>query len=404
MKAIKNKIRNPFLILLISFIGISVVSGVFLLTHLHTPSVTNEAVVEAMVETEMIQTNLAPTTIPSETTAPAPNQTDTQQTPQTQITAIDPANYIENELSQDNFKTAISQLSGAIPVTIDGQETRIETRYSYAMFTNQPNAKAKEFLLQTLRQWVPENQITVEPYVYVDGMGGNTWYNIIVTFPGTVTPQEQILFTAHYDSCVVFEGDPMVSAPGADDNGTGIATLLEAVRIFSTMKFERTLKVIFFSGEENFQQGSKAYAEQHANENIMVVLNMDMFGIDKDGDRCFEIYVGELPGSQKIADLLLQTIQENQLNLKADYLVSNAYAKADQKSFWDQNIPAITVMENFLPDYSPGGCEGVIDRTDYWHLPGDKIETLNLEYAFDIGKAGILTVLKLAGAMPIIPE
>ena len=404
MKAIKKKTRNPFLILLISFIGIGIAAGILLLTHLHTPSASREAVVEAMVETEMMQTNMAPTAVQKEITTPAPNQADVQQTPQTQIAAIDPAIYIKNELSQENFKTAISQLSGAIPVTIDGQETRIETRYSYAMFSNQPNAKAKEFLLQTLRQWVPENQITVEPYVYVDGMGGNIWYNIIITFPGTVTPNEQILFTAHYDSCVVFEGDPMISAPGANDNGTGVAALLEAVRIFSTMKFERTLKVIFFSGEENFQQGSKAYAEQHAEDNITAVLNMDMFGTDKDGDRCFEMYVGELPGSQKIADLLLRTIQEYQLNLKADYLVSNAYAKADQKSFWDQNIPAITVMENFLPDYSPGGCEGVTDRTDYWHLPGDKIETINLEYAFDIGKAGILTILKLAGAMPVIPK
>ena len=404
MKAIKKKTRNPFLILLISFIGIGIAAGILLLTHLHTPSASREAVVEAMVETEMMQTNMAPTAVQKEITTPAPNQADAQQTPQTQMAAIDPAIYIENELSQENFKTVISQLSGAIPVTIDGQETQIETRYSYAMFSNQPNAKAKEFLLQTLRQWVPENQITVEPYVYVDGMGGNTWYNIIITFPGTVTPNEQILFTAHYDSCVVFEGDPMISAPGANDNGTGVAALLEAVRIFSTMKFERTLKVIFFSGEENFQQGSKAYAEQHAEDNITAVLNMDMFGTDKDGDRCFEMYVGELPGSQKIADLLLQTIQEYQLNLKADYLVSNAYAKADQKSFWDQNIPAITVMENFLPDYSPGGCEGVTDRTDYWHLPGDKIDTINLEYAFDIGKAGILTILKLAGAMPVIPK
>ena len=404
MKAIKKKTRNPFLILLISFIGIGIAAGILLLTHLHTPSASREAVVEAMVETEMIQTNMAPTAVQKEITTPAPNQADAQQTPQTQMAAIDPAIYIENELSQENFKTVISQLSGAIPVTIDGQETQIETRYSYAMFSNQPNAKAKEFLLQTLRQWVPENQITVEPYVYVDGMGGNTWYNIIITFPGTVTPNEQILFTAHYDSCVVFEGDPMISAPGANDNGTGVAALLEAVRIFSTMKFERTLKVIFFSGEENFQQGSKAYAEQHAEDNITAVLNMDMFGTDKDGDRCFEMYVGELPGSQKIADLLLQTIQEYQLNLKADYLVSNAYAKADQKSFWDQNIPAITVMENFLPDYSPGGCEGVTDRTDYWHLPGDKIETINLEYAFDIGKAGILTVLKLAGAISVVPK
>jgi leucyl aminopeptidase len=167
------------------------------------------------------------------------------------------------------------------------------------------------------------------------------------------------------------------------------------------MKFGKTLKLVFFTGEENFQQGSKAYVEQHAGDQIVGVINMDMFGTDKDGDRCLELYVGGLTGSQELANLFLNTIQKHQLNLKADYLISNAYDLADQKSFWEKEIAAITVMENFLPDYSPGGCETGMDRTDHWHLPGDKLEAVNLEYAFDIGRAGIYTVLELAEAQPV---
>ena len=394
--------KNDVLLLLLgALILLAAATGVILLSNLHTPVKPERNLLEEMVATNMLLTESALPDLPSLTpeTEALPLVTSTVQTA---VQETDPAAYVDSIIDPATYRTWISQLSGAESVIIDGQESLIETRYSYAMFTGQENAKAQDYLLQIIRQYVPEEQITIEPYSYVDGMGANTWYNIIVTFPGQINPEEQVLFTAHFDSCVVFEGDPMKYAPGANDNGTGVATLLEALRAFSNMKFGKTLKLVFFSGEENFQQGSQAYAEQHADDPITAVINMDMYGTDKDGDRCFELYVGRLPGSQALANQVLATIDRYQLNLKTDYLVDNAYDKADQKSFWDKNISAVTLMENFLPDYSPGGCEGVTDRTDFWHLPGDTIETINFEYAYDIGRAGIYTVLELADAQPVI--
>ena len=394
--------KNDVLLLLMgALILLAAATGVILLSNLHTPVKSDRNLLEEMVATNMLLTESALRDLPSPTPEPEVLPLVTS-TVQAAVQETDPVAYVDSIIDPATYRTWISQLSGAEPVMIDGQESLIETRYSYAMFTGQENAKAQEYLLQTIRQYVPEEQITIEPYSYVDGMGTNTWYNIIVTFPGQSNPDEQVLFTAHFDSCVVFEGDPMKYAPGANDNGTGVATLLEALRAFSSMKFGKTLKLVFFSGEENFQQGSQAYAEQHADDPITAVINMDMYGTDKDGDRCFELYVGQLPGSQELANQVLATIDRYQLNLKADYLVDNAYDKADQKSFWNKNISAVTLMENFLPDYSPGGCEGVTDRTDFWHLPGDTIETVNLEYAYDIGRTGIYTILELADAQPVI--
>ena len=394
--------KNDVLLLLMgALILLAAATGVILLSNLHTPVKSDRNLLEEMVATNMLLTESALRDLPSPTPEPEVLPLVTS-TVQAAVQETDPVAYVDSIIDPATYRTWISQLSGAEPVMIDGQESLIETRYSYAMFTGQENAKAQEYLLQTIRQYVPEEQITIEPYSYVDGMGANTWYNIIVTFPGQSNPNEQVLFTAHFDSCVVFEGDPMKYAPGANDNGTGVATLLEALRAFSSMKFGKTLKLVFFSGEENFQQGSQAYAEQHADDPITAVINMDMYGTDKDGDRCFELYVGQLPGSQELANQVLATIDRYQLNLKADYLVDNAYDKADQKSFWNKNISAVTLMENFLPDYSPGGCEGVTDRTDFWHLPGDTIETVNLEYAYDIGRTGIYTILELADAQPVI--
>ena len=60
-------------------------------------------------------------------------------------------------------------------------------------------------------------------------------------------------------------------------------------------------------------------------------------------------------------------------------------------------------LENFLTDSTlwGGGCVGM-DRTDCWHLPCDTYEKINVDYAFDVGLAGIFTALELAGANPVI--
>lgn len=393
------------LLLLIAAIAISLVVGGVLISRLHVPAKGTDSgsasasagILDAMVATEMILTETAlrtsaPSQLPELTPTALPA-----------AAAIDPYTYFRSQTDPDRFMAWVRALSGADPILVNGRETKIETRYSYAMFTGQENAPAEPYLLEQIRQWIPENQLAVEEYLYTDATSSYTWKNIVVTFPGTVRPEEQILFTAHYDSIVVFEGDPLAYAPGANDNGTGMATLLEAIRLFSKMEFERTIKIVLFSGEENFQEGSKAYVAAHGGENIIGVINMDMYGTDKDGDRCFELYVGSLPGSQQLSDAFMQAIADHNLNLISDRLVENAYAKADQKPFWDAGIPAVTAMENFLSDYTPGGCEKGMDRTDCWHLPCDTSEKINLPYAFDIGLAGTFTVMKLAGVLSVHP-
>lgn len=393
------------LLLLTAAIAISLVAGGVLISQLHVPAKGTDSgsasasagILDALVATEMILTETA---LQTPSPAQPPEMTPTALPA---AAAIDPFTYFRSQTDPDRFIAWIRALSGADPILVNGVETKIETRYSYAMFTGQANAPAEPYLLEQIRQWIPENQLAVEEYPYADATSSYTWKNIVVTFPGTVHPEEQVLFTAHFDSIVVFEGDPLTYSPGANDNGTGLATILEAIRIFKDLKFEKTVKIVLFSGEENFQEGSKAYVAAHAGDNIIAMVNMDMYGTDKDNDRCFELYVGSLPGSLQLSELFMQTVSEFSLNLKADQLIDNAYAKADQKPFWDAGIPAVTAMENFLTDYTPGGCETGMDRTDCWHLPCDTHEKINVPYAFDIGLAGTYTVMKLAVAQPVIP-
>ena len=297
--------------------------------------------------------------------------------------------------SQDAWSAWINKLSGVEPVVIGGEPAVITTRYSYAMFTGQPNARAFDFVLEQVRAWVPDSQIEVDEYPYADAEHTYTWKNLIVTLPGTTRENEVVVLSAHLDSTVVREGNALEAAPGADDNATGAAALLEAVRLFSRYRFERTLKLIFFSGEENGLAGSRAYTADHPTDNIVAVVNMDMFGFDSNGDRCFELHVGVVPGAEEIGQTFVQSIQEYNLDLRYDFLRATATDRSDHTAFWEKGVPAVTVIQNFFEDGLPDGCQGV-DGTPWYHRPGDTIDKINLTYGYDIARASLITAAKLA--------
>jgi len=297
--------------------------------------------------------------------------------------------------SQSNYAYQIAALSGAQPVTIGGETVVIATRYSYAMFTDQPNARAFEYILEQVRGWYPENQIEIDDYPYTDAERTYTWKNLIVTIPGTTRPGEVVAFSAHLDSTVVREGNALEAAPGANDNGTGAAALLEAARIFSHVRFERTVQLIWFSGEENGLAGSRAYVLDHTTDNIAALVNMDMFGTDTNGDRCFEIHAGSSPAAAAVGQAVTQAIQVYGLNLSYDFLTNLATDRSDHAAFWEKGVPAVTIIENFFDNGLPDGCAGV-DGTPYYHRPSDTLDKVNLPYAVDIARAGIAAVSDLA--------
>ena len=71
----------------------------------------------------------------------------------------------------------------------------------------------------------------------------------------------------------------MGSRPGRHDNGAGVAAILEAARIFKLLGIQpkHTIRFVFFSGEEELSNGSRAYVEQHKDEldKIRAVFNID---------------------------------------------------------------------------------------------------------------------------------
>ncbi|TAJ21529.1 MAG: M20/M25/M40 family metallo-hydrolase [Planctomycetota bacterium] len=109
--------------------------------------------------------------------------------------------------------------------------------------------------------------------------------NVIAEIPGTLFPNKVVIAGAHYDS--INQSGPSLNAPGADDNASGTAALLEIARALKLGgAYEHTVRCVFFSGEELGLLGSAYNAQQAklAGEQVLGMLNMDMVAYRKPGD------------------------------------------------------------------------------------------------------------------------
>ncbi|GAB4323488.1 MAG: hypothetical protein Kow0074_15760 [Candidatus Zixiibacteriota bacterium] len=110
---------------------------------------------------------------------------------------------------------------------------------------------------------------------------GSPAHNVICTKTGTTEPDKVIVIGAHYDSYNT-QSDPLVFAPGADDNGSGTVCVLEIARALADIPTNKTIIFVAFDGEEYGLYGSEYFA-QRAFDNgmdIELMMNLDMVGYD----------------------------------------------------------------------------------------------------------------------------
>ncbi len=111
--------------------------------------------------------------------------------------------------------------------------------------------------------------------------------NVIATMRGTEEPNRWVVLGAHYDSRGVNNQSPTEPSPGANDDGTGTAALLEIARAISEsgLTFKYSLMLCAFTGEEQGLFGSRAKAEEQAEEglDILAMFALDMLAYRREG-------------------------------------------------------------------------------------------------------------------------
>ncbi|MGH7859668.1 MAG: M20/M25/M40 family metallo-hydrolase, partial [Candidatus Binatia bacterium] len=234
---------------------------------------------------------------------------------------------------------------------------------------------------------------------------GTEGANLEVEVTGTARPEEIVVVGAHYDT--------VPGSPGADDNASGVAALLEIARLLRGMKLERTLRLVGFVNEEapfftTEEMGSRRYAAEAAaaGENVVAMFSLESLGYysDESGSQRYPAGLGlfypdradflGFVGNLASRDLLHRSIEAFRRHAAfpsegiaaPEGLVGVSWS--DHSSFWRQGYPAIMVTGTALfrnPDYHTAG--DVPERLDYERM-ARVVAGLAVVFAAEAGLSG----------------
>jgi Zn-dependent M28 family amino/carboxypeptidase len=241
---------------------------------------------------------------------------------------------------------------------------------------------------------------TVERHAYATGV------NVIGVLAGSRVPAEQVLVSAHYDS--------VPNCAGADDNGSGVAGVLEAARVLALQPHDRTIVVACWDEEERGLIGSRAYVTRAAaaSDQIAASFVFEMIGYrstapnsqrsdakiaaifpDQEAQLAANEYRGDFllvvhdTRADTAAAALVQTATEVGLPTLVlrvlDGLKTNSAAgalrRSDHAPFWDVDYPALQLTDT--ADY----------RNAHYHCGGgpDVVADLDLAFATQVVQATV---------------
>jgi len=233
------------------------------------------------------------------------------------------------------------------------------------------NRLASEFLYNTYKSFGYEPQ-----YQWFDARqaaGGRT-ANVVATLRGTVNPELVYVVSSHYDS--------VVAGPGADDDTSGTAALLEAVRVLAGYPMAATIVFASFTGEEAGLLGSREFVRRAVADKLRVVgaLNNDMIGWMNDSRYDNTIRYSN-PGIRDIqhaaAMLFTRLVTFDALYFKG----------TDAVSFYDAYGDVVGGIGSYPVLGSP-----------HYHQPSDLLEFENHQLITETSKTTIATLMLLASS------
>ncbi len=173
-------------------------------------------------------------------------------------------------------------------VSIDSIKANIEHLCSYhnRRFDGRYIWEVQDWLTSRYGQFGVDTVMLHDFKVHKEGFPEETADNVLAVQWGTRTPEEFVICGAHYDSWNDDGTDPdTIRSPGADDNASGVAGILETARILSNYTFDRTIIYGNWNAEEIGLKGSAAYAADCAEQLMDIVgyFNLDMTGYLEEG-------------------------------------------------------------------------------------------------------------------------
>ena len=247
--------------------------------------------------------------------------------------------------------------------------------------------------------------------------------NVVAIQRGTSNPNRMVMMSGDIDSRISDGLNAVDSSPGANDNASGLAGVLEVARLLTKHRFNGSIVYAALSGEEQGLFGGRTVARMAVDEgwDLQAVLNNDMIGniegvngiIDNTTARVFSdatppnesesrrrgrrFYGGEVDGVSRqlaryvdrMADVYLPT-----LDVLMIYRLDRFGRGGHHRPFADQGFAAVRIMEtneNYTRQHQDIRVEGDLAY-------GDVIEGVNFEYAAKLTALNAATLASLAWA------
>jgi hypothetical protein len=240
--------------------------------------------------------------------------------------------------------------------------------------------------------------------------------NIIATMQGTAQPSRVFVLGAHFDGSASRMGTTTwnqqwstIAQPGADDNATGVAAILEIARVLSdpASGFPRdmTVRFIAFASEESGPAhsgghgGSRHFAEtaRAHNENIIGMISIDMIGYNR--LYYYQDIVAD-SNSQWLGKRFRAALDSSSILLTTNSPPYPYATYSDHASFWEQNYPAILLIEGA----PPWNSSAYYTANPYYHTSSDSAGTVNLELVRKVAQGALAVTVSLAGVTTGVDE
>jgi hypothetical protein len=241
-------------------------------------------------------------------------------------------------------------------------------------YTQPGNKLAADYLFNTLRSFGYEPQYQYFEVPNQSGQPPIRTANVIATLRGTTTPEIEYLVSSHYDS--------VVGSPGADDDTSGSAALLEAARVLRSRPMPATIKFVWFTGEEAGLLGSREYVRRAAaaGDKVVGALNNDMIGFA--GDH-------RLDDTIRYSNSGLRDVQHAAAFLFTNLITYDAkyYQGTDAASYFAQ-----------YGDIVAGIGSHPILGSPHYHQPHDVLETVSIPLITEVARVTAASIMLMASS------
>lgn len=205
-----------------------------------------------------------------------------------------------------------------------------------------------------------------------------------------------IMICAHYDSRMELLFDSYSRAPGANDNASGVSSILEIARVLYNKKLNYDLQFVFFSGEEQNLLGSEQYAKSIRKDNLNLhrLINLDMIGypklnpgkiiIETDDDK------DESERHNRVATNDKDSLECGNI-MKKMCAYTDLYPKPD--SIYDSDYEPFEKRGYVVVGAYDGSAE--TEQNPHYHSISDTPEKIDWNYLTSVTKIVLATILTL---------